>query len=326
MVVDSHQRENPGPDRLLRLCDVIDITAVMSGGTSLRARARLARRVAAVFCAGCLGLTVWASSPAGAEESAEESWLVAAFALELNLERAARDLPPLLYSGDMSVGADSWAETMDARNDLRHSTGTIEIIGYGPTTGSITNAWMRSPSHRHLITDPNLTVAGIGVSCESSSRMWVAVQFRRADESKATQTSSSASPRVTASGTGGRCGSEPSPELIAAVDVDPMRRLYLAYFGREPDVAGLGYWSSVVGDGVRLEDVSDLFSGSREFTVTYGSLSDAEFVDLVYRNVLGRLPDGDGNRYWVSRLRNGVTRGELMVGFSESAEFRNKTR
>ena len=52
---------------------------------------------------------------------------------------------------------------------------------------------------------------------------------------------------------------------------------------------------------------------------TYGELDNAGFVDLVYLNVLGRLPDDAGRSFWLDRLDTGSnTRGEVMIGFSES--------
>ena len=53
---------------------------------------------------------------------------------------------------------------------------------------------------------------------------------------------------------------------------------------------------------------------------------DAAFVDLVYRNVLARPPDPAGRAHWAGGLDSGrLTRGGVMIGFSESAEFVRKT-
>ncbi len=99
-------------------------------------------------------------------------------------------------------------------------------------------------------------------------------------------------------------------------------RLYLAYFNRLPDNAGLNYWVDVLKrDGKSLNAVSDSFSASAEFRLTYGSLSDRDFVALVYNNVLIRTPDAAGFNYWTRQLRGGLTRGQMMVLFSDSAEF-----
>lgn len=104
------------------------------------------------------------------------------------------------------------------------------------------------------------------------------------------------------------------------------RRLYLAYFLREPDAGGLRYWADRLGTGLDLATVSASFAASPEFVRTYGSLTDPAFVRLVYRNVLGREPDPDGYAHWTTNLASRrITRGRLMVGFSESPEFVRRT-
>lgn len=103
-------------------------------------------------------------------------------------------------------------------------------------------------------------------------------------------------------------------------------RLYRAYFLRDPDSAGWTYWSNEYASGRRtLQWISDYFASSKEFRDRYGALSDAEFVRLVYSNVLGRSADEQGEQHWVSSLRSGLSRGGIMIGFSESVEFQKKT-
>lgn len=48
--------------------------------------------------------------------------------------------------------------------------------------------------------------------------------------------------------------------------------------------------------------------------------------DRVYRNVLGRAPEAGGYDYWVDQLGRGMIRGELMIYFSDSDEFRTRTK
>ncbi|MGI9611783.1 MAG: DUF4214 domain-containing protein [Acidimicrobiales bacterium] len=98
-------------------------------------------------------------------------------------------------------------------------------------------------------------------------------------------------------------------------------RLYKAFFGRLPDSSGLDHWVDARRSGVGLNQVAEAFAGSAEFVNSYGSLSNRQFVELVYQNVLGRQADGDGLNHWTSVLDNGKSRGEAMVGFSESDEF-----
>ena len=74
--------------------------------------------------------------------------------------------------------------------------------------------------------------------------------------------------------------------------------------------------------GIPLELIAQNFSNSPEFTNRYGALTNEQYVDLVYQNVLGRAPDAGGRDYYLERLADGrLTRGQMMIGFSESAEF-----
>ncbi len=104
-------------------------------------------------------------------------------------------------------------------------------------------------------------------------------------------------------------------------------RLYQATLGRAPDDAGLLYWASLMRSGAaNLDSVTRGFTGSQEFLTAYGGLDDGGFVTLLYRNVLGRDPDAAGFQGWTNLLTaETLTRQQVVVGFSESAEFQNST-
>lgn len=131
-----------------------------------------------------------------------------------------------------------------------------------------------------------------------------------------------------------RSGSESPLDLVVealeqgrgAVIVEPLVRLYRAYFLRDPDASGLVYWIKRREAGEQLGPVSTSFAASSEFRRRYGSLSNAAFVARIYQNVLGRAPDAAGQRYWTGRLDSKrIDRGRLMVQFSESAEYRRRS-
>jgi serralysin len=94
----------------------------------------------------------------------------------------------------------------------------------------------------------------------------------------------------------------------------------LAAFRRVPDAAGLDNWVAYVRAGNSLQSVADAFVASPEFQLTYGSLDDTQYVTLLYENVLGRAPDPAGLQNWVNQLGAGATRGQVLIGFSESHE------
>ena len=107
-------------------------------------------------------------------------------------------------------------------------------------------------------------------------------------------------------------------------NVAPVVRLYFAYFDRLPDTGGLTYWVSEYVNGSKtLNEISDAFAGSTEFSTTYGSLNNSEFVTLIYDNLFDRAPDQGGFDYWLGQLDGGfLTRGAAMVGYSESDEYK----
>ena len=102
-------------------------------------------------------------------------------------------------------------------------------------------------------------------------------------------------------------------------------RLYEAFLDRAADGPGLDHWAGRYRDGLTLAAIADAFAGSAEFGSTYGPLSDAEFVDLAYRNVFDREPDADGAAHWQRQLAAGRSRGAVMLDLSESAEHVSRT-
>lgn len=128
--------------------------------------------------------------------------------------------------------------------------------------------------------------------------------------------------------------SDDGAEAVAAVIespafqdiVSPLVRLYLAYFERVPDFEGLDYYIGQRERGRLLDDIADEFAGSREIGMRYGSLDSAAFVDRVYRNVFEGAGDAEQRAGWIALLESGaMTRGQMMLAFSESAAFRTAT-
>ena len=98
-------------------------------------------------------------------------------------------------------------------------------------------------------------------------------------------------------------------------------RLYQAAFDRVPDQGGLGYWINEMDRGTGLSQVATGFINSAEFKALYGNNpSNSEFVTLIYDNVLHRTPDAGGYSYWMEQLSSGMTRENVLIGFSESTE------
>jgi hypothetical protein len=84
---------------------------------------------------------------------------------------------------------------------------------------------------------------------------------------------------------------------------EAVQKLYVAYFSRPADTAGLAYWESVVtAANGNTSAVSAAFAASAEYKATYGSLDEYHVVDAVYMNLFGRHAEPAGLQFWGQNL------------------------
>ncbi len=260
---------------------------------------------------------------------------VAAIIQNNNFRHYSECIPSNHYEniyGSFSTGsavveaAGPWTTSTSGHNEAMYSTNTTHAqvavacsaSGDWPTEGYVafqpvnTNGYTRARSSRANVAvlqtaDP--VYAATGVSCDGAT-----LRFRLHPDLRL------AAPYLVP---GERAISLSQPEIWHRFQV---ARLYSAYFDRAPDDGGWAYWNRRAVDGMTLWRTSDFFADSPEFKQTYGSaLSNADFLDLVYQNVLDRSPDSGGLQYWLQRMATGTTRGQVMVYFSESPEYIAKT-
>lgn len=119
---------------------------------------------------------------------------------------------------------------------------------------------------------------------------------------------------------------------ISASDLNSLIELYIAYFNRVPDADGMSYWIGQLKAGMSLAQIGQSFYNAAvqysSLTGYSASMTNADFVKLVYKNVLGRsTPDADGLNYWSAALTDGTqTRGSLVKTMLESAHsFKGNT-
>lgn len=97
-------------------------------------------------------------------------------------------------------------------------------------------------------------------------------------------------------------------------------RLMSAFLNRQPERAGLAHWSGQV-EKVGPAATAEQIAKAAEFRLGRGALSSEDFVDALYRDVLGRSADADGRAYWVDRLESGsISRAGMVLHFATSAE------
>lgn len=102
-------------------------------------------------------------------------------------------------------------------------------------------------------------------------------------------------------------------------------RLYDVVLGRKPDAMGFDFWTDAMAAGVSRLSVANGFLQSEELNIERGNLSNTQFVEFLYVLALKRPSDADGMNFWSAALDRGVSREEVLMGFSESEEHRVQT-
>ncbi|WP_182915853.1 DUF4214 domain-containing protein [Massilia cavernae] len=105
------------------------------------------------------------------------------------------------------------------------------------------------------------------------------------------------------------------------IHTQAVQKLYVAYFSRPADVAGLQYWESVIAmANGSTAAVSAAFSASAEYQAAFAGKDEAGIITMVYQNLFGRAPEPAGLDFWSRALiRKDVTTSEVVTMISEAA-------
>ncbi|MBO9444119.1 DUF4214 domain-containing protein [Phaeobacter italicus] len=99
---------------------------------------------------------------------------------------------------------------------------------------------------------------------------------------------------------------------ISAEDKNFLVSLYVGYFNRAPDPAGLQFWIDQVEAGRDTNTIAADFAASPEakslypFLTTPDVSSPTSFITAVYANLFNRAPDAAGQAFWEAQLSSGA--------------------
>jgi hypothetical protein len=126
---------------------------------------------------------------------------------DVNASRAAKGLPAYSWNSHLADVAGEQAARMAKQTKLYHNPNLAsdvgnyrwvgENVGYGPTSDSIEDAFMKSPAHKANILDDNYTQIGIASVRDDNGRLWVAQVFRQPSGSSSSSSSKSTSSSTT---------------------------------------------------------------------------------------------------------------------------------
>jgi V8-like Glu-specific endopeptidase len=115
-------------------------------------------------------------------------------------------------------------------------------------------------------------------------------------------------------------------QLLDAGTLRTLEELYIAFFRRVPDADGLSFWIGQAAAGASIVRIGDLFyeAGLQYPSLTgyTGAMTHEDFVNAIYRNVLGRTQgaDADGLQFWSMALAQGThSHGSLVAAMLDSA-------
>lgn len=113
--------------------------------------------------------------------------------------------------------------------------------------------------------------------------------------------------------------------------IDQITQLYVGYYDRAPDPAGLNYWIGRSNAGMGLLDIAQSFSVQAESLSLYGFLAVSSagsadaFLDSVYQNLFNRTIDVEGLNYWKGELASGKPVGRTIVDIISGAQGADRT-
>src|SRR5450830_193146 len=99
---------------------------------------------------------------------------------------------------------------------------------------------------------------------------------------------------------------------------------YNRILGRAPDTEGFNGWVTALNDGkMTPRDVVYNLVFSNELKPKISSATPEEFITFIYKNVLDRNADSDGYNKWVSLMKNGMSKEDVLLHFLNTNEFKS---
>ena len=101
---------------------------------------------------------------------------------------------------------------------------------------------------------------------------------------------------------------------------DYVLRMYTKALNRNGETVGVEDWTNRINTKIMSpETVAKSFFNSQEFINR--NLNNADYVETLYQTFMDRESDASGKQYWIDQLNNGMSRQQVLEGFSRSVEF-----
>jgi hypothetical protein len=103
---------------------------------------------------------------------------------------------------------------------------------------------------------------------------------------------------------------------------EQVQEMYIAYYGRPGDPAGIDYWSQrLVDESGRLDVIIDDFGTSEEYIERFSALDDETLLNNIYLSLFGRDADAAGLAFYRSGLSSGeMTLASIALNISDGVQ------
>ncbi len=133
-----------------------------------------------------------------------------------------------------------------------------------------------------------------------------------------------------------------STKVVASDYEEVVQQLYISYFGRPADPAGLANFEAQLlaagaptdiqllvpayDTNAAVKTLIDAFGTSAESQTLYGSGTTEEFIDAIFEHVLSRTPQAAGLQFWEGQLGGGLSKGNAALAIMAGALVNNSTQ
>ena len=214
----------------------------------------------------------------------------------INRKLSAEDSVEILYKTMLNREADAGGKA-----------GWVDALGKGYTLQNIINGFCGSAEFAAICAEYGIDAGSVNVAMSAAINAALTAKSLP-DERIGNAVSADEAGQTTVIGY--------EPEEAEAF----VKHAYREALGREADEAGLVSWTGQILTGA-VSPKAFLRTLLNSEEMKSRNLSDEEFVTVLYRLYLKRVPD-EAAAEWIGYLAGGVSREELAKGFESSVEFR----
>ncbi|MFZ6733517.1 DUF4214 domain-containing protein [Undibacterium sp. Ji42W] len=97
-----------------------------------------------------------------------------------------------------------------------------------------------------------------------------------------------------------------------------IQNLYIAYFNRPADKAGLAYWKDA---NLSILQIAQSFSEQKEYATAFAGFTAEQTINALYNNLFNHKADADGLTYWSGQIKS----GKISIGAAAIAILNGAT-